>query len=193
MQAAYEIFTEHGYRSTTVSMIAKRAGVGQGTVYRYFDSKLEILRAVFDHTAEMGFAALDIEAVAQPITSVAELTDRIADAATALTDLVQRDPRLLTILAVEASAADPELQHRVIGLERILASRLSSAIAAGVADGTVRPDVDVAAYGHLLLSLGMPSFVDAFHGRMTPARRDRHVTAISDIVVHALQVAGGGR
>ncbi len=34
---------QHGYYQTTVSMIARRAGVADGTIYLYFRSKKEIL------------------------------------------------------------------------------------------------------------------------------------------------------
>ena len=42
LAAAQEVFFEKGYHSATSEEIAKRAGVGKGTIYQYFDSKLEI-------------------------------------------------------------------------------------------------------------------------------------------------------
>ncbi len=42
MTAAREIFGEKGYHSTTSEEIAKRAGVGKGTIYQYFESKQDI-------------------------------------------------------------------------------------------------------------------------------------------------------
>ncbi|WP_280267037.1 TetR/AcrR family transcriptional regulator [Nocardia wallacei] len=187
VEAAYEVFTEQGYRATTVSEIARRAGVGQGTVYRYFDSKVEILREVFDWSAQRGFTALDLEKLAAPVDSFDELAVRIDTVATALTDLVDRDPRLLKLLVVEASAADPELQQRVVGLEQMLASRIADALATGIASGRVRADVPARVYGHLLISLVLPGFTDVFYARMTPALRARHAAAVSDLLERALR------
>lgn len=42
LAAAQEVFFEKGYYSATSEEIAKRAGIGKGTIYQYFDSKLEI-------------------------------------------------------------------------------------------------------------------------------------------------------
>lgn len=42
LTAAHEVFFEKGYHSATSEEIAKRAGVGKGSLYQYFDSKLDI-------------------------------------------------------------------------------------------------------------------------------------------------------
>lgn len=42
LAAAQEIFFAKGYYNTTSEEIAKRAGVGKGTLYQYFDSKMDI-------------------------------------------------------------------------------------------------------------------------------------------------------
>ncbi len=42
LTAAREIFGEKGYHSATSEEIAKRAGVGKGTIYQYFESKQDI-------------------------------------------------------------------------------------------------------------------------------------------------------
>ncbi len=45
-----EVIAEHGYFSSPVSAIAKRAGVADGTIYLYFKSKDEVLRTAIDTT-----------------------------------------------------------------------------------------------------------------------------------------------
>ncbi len=39
MLAALELIAEHGFHGAPMSMIADRAGVGAGTIYRYFENK----------------------------------------------------------------------------------------------------------------------------------------------------------
>lgn len=39
LDAAFEVFTEKGFHVATVDEIAERAGVGKGTLYRYFSNK----------------------------------------------------------------------------------------------------------------------------------------------------------
>src|SRR2546430_3076361 len=39
VRAALELFTAQGYHETTTPLIAKKAGVAEGTIYRHFTSK----------------------------------------------------------------------------------------------------------------------------------------------------------
>ena len=48
IEAAEEIFAELGYTEASISRITVRAGVGQGTFYLYFDSKLELFNELVD-------------------------------------------------------------------------------------------------------------------------------------------------
>jgi AcrR family transcriptional regulator len=43
LQAATELFVHHGYRKTSISDVAERAGVAKGTVYLYFKNKPEMV------------------------------------------------------------------------------------------------------------------------------------------------------
>lgn len=48
MYATLKLITEHGFHATPVSMIASEAGVGAGTIYRYFESKEAIINELYD-------------------------------------------------------------------------------------------------------------------------------------------------
>ena len=47
LDAALELFNERTYGGTPMPMIAERAGVGAGTIYRYFPSKESLVNAVY--------------------------------------------------------------------------------------------------------------------------------------------------
>lgn len=47
LESAFALFSEQGYAQTTQAQIAKRAGVAASSLYVYFDSKLDILFAVY--------------------------------------------------------------------------------------------------------------------------------------------------
>ncbi|SFR71825.1 transcriptional regulator, TetR family [Agromyces sp. CF514] len=85
LAAAREIFAESGLQ-VPYSAIAKRAGVGQGSLYRHFPDKTALALAVFDEN----FDALEAS-VALPDTTLDALIDDIIDLAavsTALIDLI---------------------------------------------------------------------------------------------------------
>ncbi len=46
LEAAIQISNEKGFSSTTTSEIAKRAGVAEGTIFRYFKTKKDIMHGI---------------------------------------------------------------------------------------------------------------------------------------------------
>jgi AcrR family transcriptional regulator len=50
LSAALSLVSEHGFHGTSMAMIAGEARVGAGTIYNYFTSKDELLRALFLQT-----------------------------------------------------------------------------------------------------------------------------------------------
>jgi AcrR family transcriptional regulator len=46
MDTALELFAENGYHVTSISKIAKKAGISKGLAYNYFESKQEILNEI---------------------------------------------------------------------------------------------------------------------------------------------------
>jgi AcrR family transcriptional regulator len=59
LDAALELFAERGFHGTAVPLVAERAKVGAGTIYRYFASKEELANALFKlHKANLGEALM---------------------------------------------------------------------------------------------------------------------------------------
>ena len=48
LEAARAVFIEHGYDDGRVAEIARRAGVAEGTVYLYYGTKKDLVRAVIE-------------------------------------------------------------------------------------------------------------------------------------------------
>jgi AcrR family transcriptional regulator len=86
--AALEVFAEHGFAGASIDAIAERAGMASGTIYRYYNSKEEILRAVVKST----FPSPNDQII---VSDSSELAQRVATGATALVD-----PSMLTIMRV---------------------------------------------------------------------------------------------
>lgn len=49
---ARRCFAEHGYEATTNRMLANEAGITTAAIYHYFDSKLDIYKAVLDEVQD---------------------------------------------------------------------------------------------------------------------------------------------
>lgn len=48
MNTALELFALHGYESTTINQIAKKANISKGLLYNYFESKEDLLEAILN-------------------------------------------------------------------------------------------------------------------------------------------------
>lgn len=48
LDAARELFAEHGYTDTSTAEVARRANVTRGALYRHFRTKAELFEAVFE-------------------------------------------------------------------------------------------------------------------------------------------------
>jgi AcrR family transcriptional regulator len=59
IDAALDVFSEHGFAAAKLDEIARRAGVSKGTIYLYFDSKEELFKAVVNDTIVAQFRNTD--------------------------------------------------------------------------------------------------------------------------------------
>lgn len=67
LDAALELFSERGFHGTAVPLVAERAGVGAGTLYRYFDSKEALVNALYRHwKMHLGSSLLERFPTGQP-------------------------------------------------------------------------------------------------------------------------------
>ncbi|MGA5448111.1 TetR family transcriptional regulator [Streptomyces umbrinus] len=78
IDAAMELFVEHGFEAVTVTDIARRAEVGRTTFFRYFADKQEVLFADEDQHREALVSAVDEAAAA--LAPIGDSLDRALDA-----------------------------------------------------------------------------------------------------------------
>jgi AcrR family transcriptional regulator len=60
METSLELFAENGFHATSISQIAKKAGISKGLIYNYFESKNELLDALIEHGFDSIFKNFDI-------------------------------------------------------------------------------------------------------------------------------------
>ncbi|HLO02701.1 MAG TPA: TetR/AcrR family transcriptional regulator [Symbiobacteriaceae bacterium] len=73
MDAARELFLQQGFEATSMSEIARRAEVAQGTFYLYFPSKQEVLTAIMRELFEEIFAIFLTVAERPDLSALAKL------------------------------------------------------------------------------------------------------------------------
>lgn len=187
ISAAVAVFTERGYADTTMADIAQHAGIGQGTLYRYVPSKRELLDLVFDYSVEEIIGATEpVLRLDEPPASPDELLLRFDAAMDALSELFDRRPELLSLVAVEAAAMDEELKLRILGLEATIARMTARLCEDAQEAGLLRPSVDPHLCGLLVTKMLLPPGLREVLGQLDTAARARYRTAIVDFITHAL-------
>jgi AcrR family transcriptional regulator len=63
MTAARAILTDEGFEALTMSMLAERAGITRRGVYSHFESRAQVIAALFDHVAESEGLSASLERV----------------------------------------------------------------------------------------------------------------------------------
>ncbi|MGW6379455.1 TetR/AcrR family transcriptional regulator [Rhodococcus sp. NPDC055112] len=178
LASAIEEFAERGYEATTAAQVAKRAGVGLGTVYRYFDSKREILDQVMDRCLRELIDVVDAPALLESPETLESLIARIRDLADALFGLVEDSPNVLKLLMVEASAIEDELGRRVMRGEQVLAGLVAEVLEHGILGGWLRKDLDTNAVGHSIIAMTWPGLLRGLRLGQCAADRARYTDTI---------------
>jgi AcrR family transcriptional regulator len=141
LETAAEVFAEQGL-DAGYDEIARRAGIGVGTVYRRFPERSELIQALF-------------ESLIDEMVAIGEEAARLPDAWDGLTMFLEK--------ALERQVADRGLKevmvrtvseddHLMIGRERI-GPIFDELVARAQAAGTLRPDVEATDIGLQLMVL----------------------------------------
>jgi len=142
LELAIDRFGIRGYRATSVSEIARAAGLTQATVYAYFESKQALFVAALDTDA----SELVVEAGA--VADRSPVTEAPLDFLVALFEGVGRHPLARRVLAGEETEvkAFPELAD--LPAIRNATSTLVDKLREGQARGEVRTDIDPVLVGN---------------------------------------------
>ena len=148
LEIAVERFGRRGFRATSVSEIAREAGLTQAAAYAYFDGKDALFAAAVDADAS-GLVDETLDQVAD--ASVEQL---LPSTVVHLVVGLEAHPLAKRVLAGQ----EPEALPRLVGLPAIerFSAQLAGRLVEAQAAGEVRADVDVP-----VLSAGLESIVVA--------------------------------
>ena len=166
LETAYETFAAEGL-AVPIDEIARRAGVGAGTVYRHFPTKEDLFAAVVEsrlkHIICEGHALLDEPGPAEALFTF--LRSMVLDFGATDQGLVDA----LCGMGIDIHTAAPDAEDAFRNL-------LGELLAAAQRAGTVRPDVDVPEVKALLVGC------QAMHG-YDKQRAER----VTDVVIDGLR------
>lgn len=137
MIAARDLLAIHGFTGTTMAAIAAKVGVVESALYRHFSSKNHLFRETVSYFYE-------------PILNdIEHAADTMDDPVATVRYVIRRHvrtyieiPELNRLVVVQARQSSAEEEMGVVELNRRYSSVLTKTVAAGVADGSLRGDLD---------------------------------------------------
>lgn len=137
VRASLELFFTRGYHETTTAQIARKAGVAEGTIYRHFASKQQLLNELF-RAAQRWAAKLAQDATVADAPGARARLDLLAQR---LLEGAAREPAVVKLGLLDRYEAllDDESRKTArdfrLALERIVAEgKAESAVRPGAAD-----------------------------------------------------------
>jgi len=139
MRAAEKLFTGPRFHEITLDHVVEEAGVGKGTVYRYFENKDDL----FFQTATRGFDEM-CELLVRKVPEEAPFADRLLSACVEIAAFFKRRRKLFRMMQSEEARMHwrrPEIRERWLARRRRLVAAVAEILRQGVRDGKVRRDV----------------------------------------------------
>jgi len=109
LDSAYRLFTEKGFRGSSLRDIAERSGIKAASIYNHFKSKEEIFEAVFIENHPLFDILLILDSVEGE-----NAEDLLINAVDRLTEELHNNPSLLNLFFVEVVEMDGKHIQRAI-------------------------------------------------------------------------------
>jgi AcrR family transcriptional regulator len=173
-RAAYEEFARTGFASTSVSTIARNAGMDKRTLYDYVRDKHDLLYIVF-----LYFLPRQVEAVAGALTGVTDPVDQVRAMAHAHLTFLAENESLGLVYYREMRHLRREQISEVLAMIGAIVDLYEDVIRSGAEEGRFRTSNARVAARTVAAALDMPSLAAWDVGQYEPA-------TVEDEVLHVV-------
>jgi len=146
IDAAIEVFSRNGFQNSTISEIAQKANVAEGTIYQYFRNKEDLFFSIpIDKTKEFyGELELHLQGIKGSINKVRKFVWFYIHH-------LQANPEYARALMLEMRVNRNFIRTKTYEAFRPMTHRILEIIEEGQEEGAIRKDVDMYTIRHLIL------------------------------------------
>lgn len=180
LETARAVFCEKGYSDAVISEIAERAGVVEGTVYRYFSGKRDLLVKVVEHWYEAMLSDYD-----RQLQGIRGTWNRLRFLIWRHLTVIHDDPAMCRLIFNELRSGPEYRETAVFELNRDYTTRTLTIIQDAIDSGEFRAGVPLRVVRDMIYG-GIEHHSWAYlrgEGDFSP---DESADAITDIVYHGL-------
>jgi len=138
LEAAIKIFSKYGYHKSTVSQIAKEAGVADGTIYLYFKNKDDILRSFFNYKTKEVFSKFKEE-----VRQGKNALDKLRRLITYHLKAFESNREMAIVYEVETKRRRHLSDDKIREISNLYQEIVKEIIELGQQEGTIRKDLSI--------------------------------------------------
>ena len=148
LQAATEVFGRSSFDDASVSDIARKAGVAEGTIYQYFKNKQDLFFSIPRERTKAFSGQLDMH-----LEGVTDARDRVRKFVWYYLYFFKTNPDYARSLMLEMRISRDFMKSRSHKGVRRFTNQALEIFREGKSQGFIRPDVDIYVSRHLLLGV----------------------------------------
>lgn len=179
LHAAESLVREGGFGALTIQALASAAGVGVGTVYRYFSNKDELSTEVFRRAT-----IREVEAVKIALLAAGPVPPRLAAAAEVFAQRAFTAPKLAWALIAEP--VDPAVDVARLQYRKTYSALFEAVISEGVEAGVLAPQLPSLSAAALVGAMAESLLGPLVH----PGCNEQTTTALRDFCLRAVGAVG---
>jgi TetR/AcrR family fatty acid metabolism transcriptional regulator len=136
LEAAVKVFAKQGFYQSTISQIAKEAGVADGTIYLYFKNKDDILVHFFSYKTKQVF-----ERFRKEVEKGKTAKDKLINLVRHHLKVFQRNRDMAVLYQAETHQTSRLAEDQIKEMSKMYLDIISEIVEMGQQDGSIRKDL----------------------------------------------------
>jgi TetR/AcrR family transcriptional regulator, fatty acid metabolism regulator protein len=146
LQAAIEVFSNGNFQSASISEIAQKANIAEGTIYQYFKNKEDLFFSIPAQKTEAFCEELDLH-----LEGIHDALNKLRKFAWFYLYFFKTNPAYARILMLEMRVSKSFYRSRTYDRVKVFTSKVLDIVREGQEEGHIRKDLDGRAIRELLL------------------------------------------
>ena len=138
LEAAVTVFAKAGFHESTISQIAKAAGVADGTIYLYFKNKDDILVHFFNFKTRQVFARFREE-----VDHAHKAVDKLRNLIGRHLEEFQKDRHMAVLYQAETHRINRLAEEQIREMHKMYLDLIAEIVEQGQVEGAIRRDLYV--------------------------------------------------
>jgi TetR/AcrR family fatty acid metabolism transcriptional regulator len=136
LEAAVKVFAERGFFQSTISQIAKEAGVADGTIYLYFKNKDDILVQICSYKAKQIF-----DRFREEVEKADSAIDKLRNLICRHLEEFQRDRNMAVVYQTETHQMNRLTEDQIKEMSNMYLDIISKIVEQGQEEDSIRKDL----------------------------------------------------